>query len=159
MAEMDLYPDINQWFHQYLEDSYKNCIIATTYATSGRYLDDVLQDQGIFIPEAVGLKIKVDIVGILLGKNTDPKLAFVEVKDQNLTLKDLGQLWGYTKLLNPVESFLLSSKGTGALETIIKQYQRHDILQYGRKNERLMKVAKWSVGRKSLDYASLLPKL
>ncbi|WP_017753864.1 hypothetical protein [Calidifontibacillus oryziterrae] len=159
MSEIDLYPDIMKWFTQYLKDRYKKYEIESTFITSRRYLDDVLRDKGILIPEAVGLKIKVDIVGFLTAKNREPQLAFVEVKDENLTLKDLGQLWGYTKLINPVESFLVSSTGIGALEAIVKQYRRHDILQYGHKNERMMKIAKWDIQRKSIDYSTLLPKL
>lgn len=158
MSEIDLYPDIEVWFKNYLEGKYGKYKVETTSETSRRYLDEILNERGIYIPEAIGLKIKVDVVGFLTKKNSSPQLAFVEVKDQNLTLKDLGQLWGYTKLINPVESFLVSSKGVGALEMIIKQYGRHDILRYGAKHERLMQVAKWDVQRKSIDYATLMPK-
>lgn len=158
MAESDLYPHIKEWFYSYLKDRYKGFDIETTDVTSRRFLDEVLQEKGIVIPEAIGLKIKVDIVGFLTKKGKEPQLAFVEVKEGHLTLKDLGQLWGYTKLINPVESFLVSSTGVGGLAAIIKQYQRHDILQYGDKNERHMSVAKWDVKRKSIDYSTLMPK-
>lgn len=159
MKEQDLYPDIMSWLKYYLQDKYKKAQIETTFETSRRYLDEILQEKGIFIAEAVGVKIKVDIVGFIIRPNKPPQLAFVEVKNTPLTLKDLGQLWGYTKLINPVESFLVSAKGIGTLELIIKQYQRHDILRYGERNERLMKVAKWDVKKGSIDYSTLLPKL
>lgn len=159
MSEQDLYPDIMYWLKYYLQGKFKKAQIETTAETSKRYLDEVLRDKGIFIPETVGVKIKVDVVGIITLQNKPPQLAFVEVKDKPLTLKDLGQLCGYTKLINPLESFLVSSKGIGTLELIIKQYKRHDILRYGERNERLMKVAKWDVNRKSIDYSTLMPKL
>lgn len=158
MSEADLYPDIKNWFKYYLQGKFQSSYVETTEETARRYLDEVLQEKGIYIHEAVGVKIKIDIVGIIKKKNQQPQVAFVEVKDKSLTLKDLGQLWGYTKLINPVESFLVSSKGTGSLERIINHYNRHDILRYGSNNERLMQIAKWDTNRKTIDYSSLMPK-
>jgi len=108
--------------------------------------------------EAIGLSIKIDVIGIL-KKGNDVKLVFVEVKDKPLTLIDLGQLWGYTQLIDPIESFLISSKGLGCLEYLFKVLKREDLLYYGPKREKMMKVAKWDVRRKSIDYDSLIPKL
>ena len=138
-----------------IRDSYT---IETTYETSRRNLDVVLKSKGIECKEAIGLNIKVDIVGILRRGN-DFKLVFVEVKDKELTLKDLGQLWGYTQLLNPIESFLISSKGLGRLSHLFNVLRREDLLKYGIKSNKFMQIAKWDKRRKSIDYASLIPKI
>lgn len=156
--EEKLYPEIKEWLQNYLTDKYKGCTIETTYETSRRSLDVVLKSKGIQCKEAIGLQIKVDVVGILKRGN-DFKLVFVEVKDAELTLKDLGQLWGYTQLIDPVESFLISSKGLGRLSYLFNVLKREDLLRFGTKINKFMQLAKWDKGRKCIDYASLIPKI
>jgi hypothetical protein len=153
-----LYPEIEAWFRKYLEDRYKSYSIITTHKTSRIALDSYLKSIGIEIKEAIGLSIKVDIVGILKKAN-GIKIVFAEVKDQPLTLSDLGQLWGYTQLINPAESFLISSRGLGSLEYLFKVIKREDLLFYGIKKERTMRVCKWDEQRKCIDYSTLTPKL
>lgn len=156
--EEKLYPDIEEWLKVYLMEKYPTNKIITTHKTSRQNLDICLRELGIDIKEAMGLSIKVDIVGVL-KRGQSARLVFVEVKDDPLTLKDLGQLWGYAQLLNPVESFLISSKGLGALDRIFKIYKREDLLKYGPGHAGIMKVCRWNVGSKSIDYSSLVPKL
>ncbi|HEM55610.1 MAG: hypothetical protein C0172_03040 [Caldisphaera sp.] len=158
MAEHDLYPDIKVWLEKYLRDKYKGYQIETTFETHKRALDMVLRERNIRLEEAIDLSIKIDILGILKRKEAI-RLVFIEVKDKPLTLKDLGQLWGYTQLINPLESFLLSSSGLGSLSHILNVLKREDLLRYGRKMERFMKVAKWDIKRKCIDYSTLVPKL
>ncbi len=158
MGEKELYNDIASWLEKYLKDKYSHYNVKTTFDTSKYNLDVVLKKKGIIIKETLGLSIKIDIVGILRrGKNI--KLAFVEVKDKPLTLKDLGQLWGYTQLINPIESFLISSKGLGALDYIFNVLKREDLLVYGKQANLMMKVAKWDVARKMIDHLTLIPKM
>lgn len=152
-----LYPEIESWLKQYLNDKYKGYDITTTHKTSKISLDAYLKALNIEIKEAIGLSVKVDIVGVL-RKSENIKLVFVEIKDNPLTLKDLGQLWGYTQLINPIESFLISSEGLGSLEYILNVLKREDVLIYGTKKERMMKICKWDINRKSIDYFSLVPK-
>lgn len=156
--EEQLYPEIEAWCRKYLEDKYKGYEVITTHKTSRISLDAYLKSIGIEIKEAIKSAIKVDIVGVL-RKGHEIKLVFIEVKDQPLTLPDLGQLWGYTQLINPVESFLVSSEGLGRLDYLLKVLKREDILVYGCKKERMMRVCKWDTQRKTIDYATLIPKL
>lgn len=153
-----LYPEIEAWFRKYLEDKYKSYSITTTHKTSRILLDSYFKSVGVEIKEAIGLSIKVDIVGILKRTN-EIKIVFAEIKDQPLTLSDLGQLWGYTQLINPVESFLISSRGLGSLDYLFKVLKREDMLFYGIKKEKMMRVCKWDEQRKSIDYSTLIPKL
>ena len=156
--EEKLYPEIKEWLQNYLTDKYKGYTVETTFETSRRNLDVVLKSRGYQCKEAIGLQIKIDVVGILKRGN-DFKLVFVEVKDKDLTLKDLGQLWGYTQLINPIESFLISSKGLGRLSHLFNVLRREDLLKFGTKTSKFMQIAKWDKRRKSIDYTSLTPKL
>jgi hypothetical protein len=152
-----LYPEIETWFHQYLKDHYKGSEVITTHQTSRVSLDAYLKTLDIEIKEAIGLSIKIDVVGVL-KKGDKIDLAFVEVKNGPLTLRDLGQLLVYTQLINPAESFLMSPSGLGSLDYLLNILQREDLLVYGSKKERMMKICKWDKKRKTIDYFSLLPK-
>ncbi|MHB1507494.1 MAG: hypothetical protein ACYCUZ_05495 [Cuniculiplasma sp.] len=156
MSEIDLYPSIEVWLNKHLKEKYPNYDVETTYKSSTHTLENVMREHGINLSKAYLLNIKIDILGILRKKN-NIELVFVEVKDAMLTLKDLGQLWGYTQLINPIESFLISSKGLGVLSEIYNVLNRRDLFVYGSKGERTMKAAKWSINSKSIDYSTLIP--
>lgn len=157
MSEEDLYPEIEGWLNKYLSEKYKGYIVTTTHKTARQYLDIVLRSMGIECKEAIGLMIKVDILGIL-KKGDEYKFVFVEVKDVPLTLKDLGQLWGYTQLIGPIESFLISPKGIGRLGHLFNTLRREDLLRYGKNGNNLMKIAGWDVQSKSLDMETAMPR-
>lgn len=157
-SEENLYPQIEEWLNQYLKEKYKGYSIETTHKTSKQYLDIVLRSMGIRCDLAIGLQIKIDIIGVLKRGN-DVKFVFVEVKDASLTLKDLGQLWGYTQLIDPKESFLISSKGFGKLSHLFNILKREDLLRYGKDENKLMKIAMWDEDRKSIDWGSVIPKV
>lgn len=157
MSEEDLYPEMEEWLNKYLNEKYKGYTITTTHKTSRQFLDVVLRSMGIECKEAIGLLIKVDILGIL-KRGSEYKLVFVEVKDTQLTLKDLGQLWGYAQLIEPIESFLISSKGVGRLGHLFNTLKREDLLKYGRDGKKLMKIAKWDIRSKSIDLSSAIPR-
>ncbi|MCW1294229.1 MAG: hypothetical protein QXP07_00085 [Candidatus Parvarchaeum sp.] len=156
MSENDLYPAIEEWLNRYLREKYPKYQVETTYKSSTHTLENMLREYGIRLSRAYLLNIKIDIIGILKDKNRE-ELVFVEVKDALLTLKDLGQLWGYTQLINPIESFLISSKGLGILAEIYTTLNRRDLFVYGTKHEKTMKAAVWSAASRSIDYSTLIP--
>jgi len=53
---------------------------------------------------ANGVDIQIDVLAIV-KKDKDIKLFFIEAKKTKLTLRDLGQLWAYCKLVDPDEAF------------------------------------------------------
>lgn len=155
--EEDLYEDIKVWFKIYLSEKYPDYKIEVTHESSRQNLETVLRKYNVNPTLAIGLQIKIDILGIL-KKDDEVLLGFIEVKDQYLTLKDLGQLWGYTQLMNPAESFLVSSKGLGGLSKLFNVLKREDLLRYGQSGIKFMQLAQWDVQRKAIDYSSLVPK-
>src|SRR3989344_5919559 len=128
--EEDLYPEIEKWCQAYLKGKYSGYVIRTTHASSRLNLEVILRNFNINPSLAIGLRIKVDIVGVIT-KGNKYRLVFIEVKDKELSLKDLGQLWGYSQLMDPIESFLVSSKGIGGLSKLFKVLKREDLLKYG----------------------------
>ena len=114
---------------------------------------------GVVVEMANGVDIQIDVLGIAKKKSVT-KLFFIEAKKTNLTLRDLGQLWAYCKLVDPEEAFLLSSAGLGSLNKLINIFKREDLLDFGdgRKIKK-MKIGKWDVLKSIIDLHSLVPKI
>lgn len=158
MLENELYEPMRCWLEQYLVDNYKGYEIITV-DTSKERLDRALAKYDIVIEMANGIDIQIDVLGIA-RKKTTIKLFFIEAKKTKLTLRDLGQLWAYCKLIDPEEAFLFSSEGLGSLNKLINTFRREDLLDFGeRKKIKKMKIAKWDVSKNSVDLHSLVPKL
>ena len=158
--EIELYEPMRIWLQQYLEDKYKNSEIITVDAHA-KTLDSFLQEYGVleYYPLTVGLDIQIDVLGIIKQKNK-VSLVFIEAKKTQLNLHDLGQLWAYCKLCDPLEAFLLSSHGLGSLNKLFNNLLREDLLDFGDgKLIKKMKVGKWDIMAKSIDYNSLIPKI
>lgn len=158
MLEEELYEPMRQWLEQYLMDKYKRYEIITVDTHSER-LDRALAKYDIIIEMANGVDIQIDVLGIARNaKNT--KVFFIEAKKTKLTLRDLGQLWAYCKLVDPEEAFLLSSEGLGSLNKLINSFGREDLLDFGNgKRIKKMRVGKWNVSKNTIDFNSLIPKI
>ena len=160
--EEELYPPMCTWLKSYLKDKYKKqeCRI-TVIDCHLLYLDSVLEKYGVinYFPQTVGLKIQIDVLGIVEWKD-DAKIFFIEAKKNNLTLQNLGQLLIYCRLCNPEEAYLLSSKGVGALEKVFVNLRREDILDFGvGRVIKKINIAKWDVTRNTVSQLSRIPKL
>lgn len=158
--EFELYEPMRAWLQQYLENKYKGAKV-TTIDSHARILDTYLEQFGIIdhYPQSVGLDIQIDVLGIIINKGK-PNIAFIEAKKTQLNLHDLGQLWAYCKLCEPIEAFLLSSAGLGSLNKVLNNLNRQDLLDFGSgKTIKKMQVGKWDVNAKSIDYKTLIPKM
>ena len=108
---------------------------------------------------AVGLDLQIDILGIAKRGNT-VKLFFIEAKKTNLTLRDLGQLWSYCKLIEPEEAFLMTSAGLGTLNKILNILKREDLLDYGSgKFIKKMKISTWNLTSETPDLSTMIPRI
>lgn len=158
MLENELYEPMRCWLEQYLKDRYKGYEIVTA-DTSQERLDRALAKYDVVVEMANGVDIQIDVLGIA-RKKTVTKLFFIEAKKTNLTLRDLGQLWAYCKLVDPEEAFLLSSAGLGSLNKLINSFRREDLLDFGEgKKIKKMKIGKWDVSKNTIDFHSLVPKI
>jgi hypothetical protein len=158
--EFELYEPMRLWLQTYLEDKYKGWKI-TTVDSHARTLDAFLEEFGVreHYPQTVGLDIQIDVLGIM-QKAGKTNIAFIEAKKTSLNLHDLGQLWAYCKLCDPLEAFLLSSKDLGSLNKILNNLSRVDLLDFGDgKTIKKMQVGKWDVLRKEVDNNTLIPKM
>ncbi len=160
--EIDLYPDMCKWLELYLEDRYRceECSIFVVDCHS-EYLDSILNKYSVikYYPQVIGLKIEIDVLGIVIWEN-NAKIFFIEAKKTQLNIQNLGQLLVYCLLCNPEGAFLLSSAGLGTLNNVLNNLGREDLLKYApEKSLKRIVVGKWDVSRKSVDYQSLIPKI
>ncbi len=158
--EVELYEPMRQWLQTYLEDKYKGSEIITV-DSHARTLDSFLEDYKILdnYPQTVGLDIQIDVLGII-KKNAKTNIVFIEAKKTQLNLHDLGQLWAYCKLCDPLEAFLLSSAGMGSLNKILNNLGREDLLDFGDgKRIKRMQVGKWDLTANSVDFRTVIPKI
>ena len=158
MREEELYEPMRVWLEQYVTDKYKKYNVVSVDAHSER-LDRVLAKYKIVREMANGVDIQIDVLAIA-QKNDDVKLFFIEAKKTRLTLRDLGQLWAYCKLVDPDEAFLLSSAGLGSLNKLLNAFRREDLLDFGDgKKIKKMRIGKWDITKNSVDYNSIIPKI
>lgn len=158
--EFELYEPMRLWLQSYLEDKYKGAKVITV-DSHARTLDLFLEEYGVIdnYPQTVGLDIQIDVLGIII-KNGKTNIVFIEAKKTQLNLHDLGQLWAYCKLCDPIEAFLLSSYGLGSLNKILNNFKRTDLLDFGDgKRIKKMQVGKWDLSTNSIDFKTLVPKM
>lgn len=157
-SEFELYKPMMIWLENYIKHKYKGYDVTTIDAHSER-LDKVLHKNNIVNEQAIGIDIQIDVLGIA-RKGFNTKLFFIEAKKTNLTLRDLGQLWAYCKLIDPDEAFLFTSADLGSLNKIMNIFKREDLLDFGDgKFIKKMKIAKWNIMTNSPDFQSMFPKI
>ena len=150
---------MQEWLELYLRDKYKSSDEIIVVDAHSERLDRVFRKYNIIQEEAIGVDIQIDVLGIV-KKAGKVKLFFIEAKKTSLTLRDLGQLWAYCKLIDPEEAFLMTSVDLGALNKLLKVYKRDDLLDFGEgKRIKKMKVAIWNMQTNSPDSASMIPKI
>lgn len=158
MLEEELYEPMRAWLEQYVKDKYKTYDVVAVDAHAER-LDRVLAKYNVVNEMANGIDIQIDVLAIAKKENK-VKLFFIEAKKTRLTLRDLGQLWAYCKLVDPDEAFLLSSAGLGSLNKLLNAFRREDLLDFGDgKKIKKMRVGRWDVIKNIVDYNSFIPKM
>lgn len=98
----------------------------------------------------------MDVTG-LIKKTNSLQLAFVECKVGPITLRDVGQLLGYSLVARPTLSFLISPRGlTDRLATLLLTFGRTDILNYS--NGCAICLAVWDIQRHEADLSGIVPR-
>jgi hypothetical protein len=101
-------------------------------------------------------EIEVDITAVL-KKRSKMELAFVECKRGPITLRDIGQILGYSRVAFPTLSLILSPKGLSSyVNLLLHTYNRVDLLDYA--PGRRLKVGLWDLKRKQIDLSSVIPQ-
>jgi hypothetical protein len=158
LKESDLYKPVADWLYKLLKQRYKRMEVRV-FDTHKMRLSRLIGNLGLqeFFPQFNAWDIKVDVTG-LVKDDKSGCLVFVECKINRPTLRDIVQLLGYSLVVDPILAILLSPQSpTDPVLTLLKDYGRHDILEYGAAKRRL-RIGCWSLSRNELVPASLLPR-
>jgi hypothetical protein len=156
MSESDLYPAVREWFRGRLAVRFRGRRVEV-YDTSRTSLSALINSRGYqaFFPQSNVWDIKTDVTALILGKTND--VAFVECKIGCLTLRDVGQLLGYSIVARPVLSVLLSPQApSDPLASLLRVYGRYDVLEYGLRGERI-RIVRWDVDQRTILPPETLP--
>jgi hypothetical protein len=156
ILERSLYPDVAVWLKERLRWLYPGWKVEV-HDTSRVRLSSFLDRRGLArtFAGSEAFEIEVDISGVL-RRGDRSLLAFVECKTEPISLKDIGQILGYSLVASPVIAVILSPSGVStALNLLLNTYNRTDLLQYAK--DRRIKVGTWDIARKQIDPASVIP--
>ncbi|MFO7797859.1 MAG: hypothetical protein ACQERB_05665 [Promethearchaeati archaeon] len=156
MKEKDYYPIIKVWLRNLLESYFPNKNIHV-FDSSNIYLDKLIQENNWtnYRSDYATYQIKIDILGVIID---DGKMdfVFIEVKNTKISLKDVSQLLGYSRVANPIYSIITSPKWISKpIRILFDTYRRFDILKYD--HNRTIKVCKWDKNKNDIDYNLIYP--
>ena len=105
-----MYPDVCVWFRKILWEKYRDAEIHVEN-TSRKILSKWLVERRLhnLFPDYQTYEIEVDITGII-ERDGEAHLGMIECKLNQITLSDLSQLLGYSRVALPVHSIILSPK-------------------------------------------------
>jgi len=152
-----MYPDVCAWIRRMLEWKFKNANICVE-DTSKKILSKWLVEKGFhnFFPEYQTYEIEVDVTGVV-EESGKAYLGLIECKLGRITLRDLSQLLGYSRVALPLYSIIVSPKGIShSLYSLFVVARRNDILYYSA--DRHIIIGKWNEKAKEIDMASIIPK-
>lgn len=155
--EKRMYPDIMKWLKGFLESKYRKYKISV-FNTHAQTLSNILIGKNLhnFFPDYPTYDIKVDVTGILIRKDS-ADLIFVECKLNPITLKDVSQLLGYSKVAKPLHSIILSPADVSrSVSYLFRTLRRYDVLEYER--DKKIIIAKWSERTKEILPSSIIPR-
>ena len=155
---MDLYEPVLAWLERVLKARYKRMNVRT-YDSHNIKLSRLISDSGLqrLFPQFNAWDIKVDVTGVVTNAKIG-YIALVECKIKQLTLRDVGQLLGYSRVVNPILSVLTSpSPLSDPLITLLRDYGRLDVLEYG-PEKRHIRMARWDNVRAEIIPSSVLPR-
>jgi hypothetical protein len=156
--EKALYKPISDWLEEYLKNKNPTTKVSV-YDVHSVNLSDFLERTRFkkFFLEYPAYKIKVDLVGVIQNKNRCA-LIFVEVKDTEINLMHVSQLFGYCRIVRPAAAFLISPRSLSKpLKQLLIYFKRIDILEYI--PNYFIRIARWDNSRNAIRIDSVIPSL
>lgn len=160
-SEKEMYPEVCCWLKGFLTSRFQSADVEV-YDLSSSPLSRFLKTypKGRFPAEWVTWDIRVDVVGFVHHSQEFTSLVFVECKNTGLTLAHLSQLLGYSRIAQPLYSFLVSSVGlSSTLVSLLESYRRYDVLEYhwqeGTRPRQLI-LTRWDRSTRNLDRHTMI---
>lgn len=154
--EREMYPAVMAWLKRSLKGHYPRASVET-YDTSTVGLNRFLESQGLqnLFPQYQSYEISVDVTAVVRTRKSG-LLGFVECKLKQISLRDLSQLLGYSRVALPAYSIIVSPAGvTRAVHYLLNSFGRLDVLEYA--PSRRLKLATWDSVRGEISLPTLIP--
>jgi len=155
--EEEMYPDVKNWLKWVLAERCRGWEVFVE-DTSRTILSKSLRRMGlhVYFPLYTTFEVKVDITGVV-RRNEEARLVLVECKLKRITLGDLSQLLGYSLVVSPAASIIVSPEWlSDGLNQLLNVYGRNEVLEYGK--TRRVTIAKWDKAKQDIDHNSIIPK-
>lgn len=154
--ERQMYRPVINWLRATLKDAHPG-YSQKVFNTSRTKLQALIEREGLhhLFPLFPTYEIMVDVTAIL-KRGRLAYLGFVECKLNPISLKDIGQLWGYAKVAQPIFALIVSPSGVSeAVRQLLQVHQRYEILDYA--PARKIRVAIWDSRRGEVLSKSVIP--
>lgn len=159
--EAEMYTDVRAWLTRFLAERNRGARI-NVFDSSRRSLARLINETGFFQnlrPEWKSWDVHVDVVGFV-RTDTDTQIALVECKLTPLTLSHLSQTIGYSRIVLPELSILISPEGSSSsLQSLLVTYGRTDVLRYSVRDGQVahsVAVARWNQAGQTIDRGTLI---
>ena len=154
--ENEMYQPTIEWFAQYLSSYHKKAsvkVFDTSQVSLLRFLER--NNYHHLFQDYITYDIQVDITALVKTKKR-AFLSFIECKLKPITLKDISQLLGYSRVAYPLYSLIISPSGISkSVHYLLKTFNRYDVLEYAKGKS--IRVAKWNIERNEISTPSLIP--
>ena len=156
-----MYPAVCDWLSKFLTSRHRKTDVVV-FDTSRKSLARLIQEKGLHenLPaEWPSWDIYVDVVGFARVADSTT-IALVECKLGALTLSDLSQTIGYSRVVLPNYSVLLSPAGcSDSLRSLLSTFGRTDVLNYSMRHGEIAKsiaVAEWNESASCIEMGSTI---
>ena len=145
--EDELYQPVKNWLNQFLIENIQAQFVKTFIGANEKMNKILLREEFSSEIEELGFfEFKIDVFATLRIKNKI-RLVIVECKKNPIGLIHLGQLIGYSQIIRPWRSVLLSPKGTNSnLNKFINVHKMSHLLQYGQDGQ--ISICGWDTIKK-----------
>ncbi|MEM2888043.1 MAG: hypothetical protein QXR42_01000 [Candidatus Bathyarchaeia archaeon] len=155
--EKEMYPDVCLWFRKMLQSKFNDARICVE-DTSKKVLSKWLLEKGFhtYFPDYQTYEVRVEVTGVVVKSDKEAHLGFIECKLGRINLRDFSQLLGYSKVVLPLYSIILSPKGISqSLNLLFNVARRNDILYYS--TDKHIFIIKWLERKKEIDFSTIIP--
>ena len=155
--ENELYQPIKDWLHIFLQENIKTKFIKTFIGANETMHKILLRETfSSKIKNLSFFEFKIDVFAVIEIKN-EIRLVIVECKKEPIGLIHLGQLIGYSQIILPWKSILISPKGTSSLlHRFINIHKADHLLRYGKDGQ--ISICKWDIDREKPLITDVIPQ-
>lgn len=154
--EHELYEPVSTWLNNFLLDNFKTSFVKT-YIGANETMSRILRRETFAsrIENLSFFNFKIDVFSIVEIKKR-MRLIIVECKKNAIGLIHLSQLVGYSQIMMPWRSILLSPKGVNSsLKKFITVHKMNHLLKYGKDGR--ISICKWHIDKMRPDSSNVLP--